>query len=86
MVVRLQIPRRQQPAHADLQCLGDVLERAHGGRRLIVLNLREHIACDAVACKLALRQSTHQPHLSDFLSKRHLPSLPGNIEYVNIIY
>ena len=48
-----------------------MLERAHGGRRLIVFDLRKHVPRHAVSRHLALTEALGKPCLPKLLSKRH---------------
>ena len=74
-VILLHIIGRKQPAHADLQRCGQMLQRSHGRLCLIIFNLRQHVPRHTRTGKLTLRHAAHQANFPNLPAQRHFPFL-----------
>ena len=65
-----------EPARLHAERVRQIFQRPHRRLREVVFDLREHIARDALACKLLLRQTALLPRAAELFSERHgAPSL-----------
>ena len=62
---------REQPRGLDAEDRRQIFQRPDRRRGQVVFQLREHIACDAVAHDLRLGQPAVEPGLFELLSERH---------------